>query len=100
VQRGFKRFGIIFGALAALTACGDECSSYSEFSCKEIQNAEYNVYFYYPNQTETYLGQASGLSQCGNVAHSFAAQKNLSGSEWGYICCMIAKGSSCYEKHR
>ena len=83
-----------------LASCGDECSSYSSFSCKQIEAADYNVYFYFPSGTEQYLGEAKGLSQCGQRAHGFAASKNLSRGNWGYVCCMIAKGSSCYEKHR
>lgn len=35
------------------------------------------------------------------MARGYAASKNLKGNgEWGYICCMRAKGSECYEKHR
>src|SRR5262245_4371901 len=84
-----------------IAGCGDECSLYSEFSCAEIQAAEYNVYFYYPStQKEEYLGQASGLAACGDVASGFAADKSMLSADWGYVCCMIAKGSSCYEKHR
>lgn len=81
--------------------CGDECREYSDFSCKQIERASYNVYFYYPSGTEEYLGRADGLSQCGSVAHSFAASKRLQGNrDWGYVCCMRAKGSECHEKHR
>jgi hypothetical protein len=83
-----------------LASCGDECSSYSSFSCKQIEAANYNVYFYFPSETEQYLGEAKGLSQCGQRARGFAASKNLSRENWGYVCCMIAKDSSCYEKHR
>ena len=84
-----------------LSACGDECSSYSDFSCDKIAEADYNVYFYYPNGYEKYLGQTRGLKSCGAMSWGYATQKNLSNnSEWGYVCCMIAKGSSCYEKHR
>lgn len=87
--------------IATLSGCGDECREYSDFSCKEIERAPYNVYFYYPSGGEEYLGQADGLSQCGSLAHGFASSKNLSGNgEWSYICCMRAKGSECYEKHR
>jgi len=87
--------------IASLSGCSDECREYSDFSCREIEKASYNVYFYYPSGTEEYLGQAQGLSQCGSLAHSFASSKNLSGNrEWSYICCMRAKGSECYEKHR
>ena len=85
-----------------LGSCGDECSSYSEFTCKQINTADYNVMFSFPSGTEQYhLGKAKGLSQCGQIAYSFAASKNLSRNDgWGYVCCMIAKDSSCYEKHR
>jgi hypothetical protein len=92
---------VAIAASLLITGCSDECSSYSDFSCKEIQKAPYNVYFYFPNDKEYYLGKADGLDQCGSMAYSYAATKNLSSNrEWSYICCMIAKGSDCYEKHR
>jgi hypothetical protein len=84
-----------------LGSCSDECGSYSSFSCKQIEAADYNVIFFFPSGTEQSLGQVQGLSQCGQRAHGFAAAKNLSRShDWGYVCCMIAKGSACFEKHR
>lgn len=89
---------IIIGVF--LFRSSDECKSYSDFTCKQIQDAKYNVYFYYPNQTEVYLGRAEGLESCNYISRQFASQKKLLGSNWGYICCMVAKGSSCYEKHR
>lgn len=83
-----------------LSSCGDSCNEYSDFSCKEIDNAEYNVYFYL-GQKELYLGQANGLAACGSIAWNKASSLSMDrGDDWGYICCMIAKGSSCYEKHR
>lgn len=92
----------IFALCIGLTGCGgDECSEYSDFTCDQIQNAEYNVYFYYPSGTEEFLGRSQGLSQCGSTAHGFAYSKSLQGNnDWGYICCMRAKDSECYEKHR
>ena len=85
----------------SLVGCSDECRQYSDFTCKQIEKAKYNVYFYYPSGTEVYLGETKGLQACGGVAWDFAEQKNLTeNNEWGYVCCMIAKGSSCYEKHR
>ena len=91
----------IFPILLALSACGDACSSYSDYNCNQISKAEYNVYFYMPNGEEIYLGEAKGLRSCGDSAWNYATQKNLSeNNDVGYICCMIAKGSSCYEKHR
>jgi len=87
--------------LICLSACGDECTKYSDFNCEQIQEATYNAYFYYPNGSEVYLGIAEGLGQCGSMAHYFASSKALSGNRnWSYICCMKAKGSECYEKHR
>ena len=83
-----------------MASCGDECRQYSDYSCTQIENADSNVYFYFPDNTEIYLGQTSGLSSCGGIARSYANEKELSSADWGYICCMIAKGSSCYEKHR
>ncbi len=84
-----------------VSSCGDECSSYSDFTCDEIQKADYNVYFYFPNGSERYLGQTNGLDNCGLMAWDYVGKKNLtSNGEWSYICCMIAKGSSCFEKHR
>lgn len=91
----------ILPTLLALSGCGDECRSYSDFSCSQISKADYNVYFYMPNGNEVYLGKTEGLQSCGAISWDYAAQKNISRSaDWGYICCMIAKGSSCYEKHR
>ena len=87
-------------AAVMLSSCDDECGSYSEFSCSEIEAADYNVYFYYPSGTEKYLGEVRGLSACGSTAGSFASREEIHGGNWGYVCCMIAKGSDCYEKHR
>lgn len=62
---------------------------------------DYNVYFYYPNDKEVYLGQVTGLGSCGAEAYGYASSKNMSrSSRWGYICCSIRKGSNCYEKER
>jgi len=91
----------IFIGVVSISGCGDECSSYSKYSCKEIEKATYNAYFYYPSGKEEYLGVVTGLPNCGVKAHNFAASKNLtSNNEWSYICCMKAEGSECLEKHR
>ena len=87
---------------STLCACGDECREYSEFTCKELQRATYSVVFFFPRQDRPYdLGTASGLASCGDIAHQYAASKNLSNNrDWSYVCCLHANGSSCYEKHR
>ena len=83
-----------------MSACGDNCSEYSDFSCKEIDNADYYVWFYFDKHGDGYnLGYAKGLSQCGAIARNYAANKGLT-NDWSYVCCMKAKGSDCYEKHR
>jgi predicted CoA-binding protein len=92
---------VAFLALAgtlAVVGCGDECRSYSHYSCEQIKRADYNVYFYYPSQQERYLGQVSGLNQCQSMARNHAVNEEV--EDWGYICCMIANGSDCYEKHK
>ena len=92
-----RRLTIILVSLATLTACGDECSTYSKYSCSQIENADYNVYFYFPDGSEKYLGQASGLSQCSATAGNYA---NQTGAPKSWICCMATASSSCEEKHR
>lgn len=96
-----KRILALVLVTSVLSGCGDSCRSYSEFSCSQIDKATYNVYFYYPSEVEKYLGRVTGLAQCGSTARGYASSKSLpSSSDWGYVCCMEAKGSSCYEKHR
>ena len=79
----------------------DSCRSYSDFTCTQLERSRYNAYFYFPDNKEVFLGESVSLSGCGSMAYSYANRKELSrGDGWGYICCLIAKGSSCYEKHR
>lgn len=94
-----KRCATLVAACIAAAGC-DECRKYSDFSCRQIERAEYSVWFYYPSGSEVNLGQADGLQACGATAHNFAASRNLGGADWSYVCCMRAKGSECYEKHR
>lgn len=92
---------VLLVSLYSLVGCGDRCSEYSDFTCDEIESSSYNVYFYYPNDKEHYLGVSNNLSQCGSMAHNHARSREFSRSDgWNYICCMKAKGSECYEKHR
>jgi hypothetical protein len=88
-----------------VVACGDECGSYSHYSCEQIKRADYNVFFYYrshdyPPQQDRHLGQASGLNQCQSMARNYPIDQEIAEADWGYICCMIAHGSDCYEKHK
>lgn len=79
----------------------DSCRSYSDFTCAQLERSRYNAYFYFSDNKEVFLGESVSLSGCGSMAYSYANRKGLGrGDGWGYICCLIAKGSSCYEKHR
>lgn len=93
---------IILFVACLLASCGnDKCREYSDFTCDEIEAAEYYVWFTFPDSENSYnLGQANGLEQCGSIARGFALEKSVQDSNWGYVCCMVAKGSDCYEKHR
>ena len=90
--------------LVILTSCSnpfDECKSYSDFTCKEIKRATYNVYFYSRESEKTvYIGRVEGLNACAELSWRYAGDKDLQRGDWGYVCCMVAKGSQCYEKHR
>lgn len=66
---------------------------------RAIVASSFNVYLYSQGQ-ETYLGIANSLNQCQNVARSTAINKELSESEWDYVCCRITSSSSCASKHR
>lgn len=83
--------------LMFLTACSDECSSYSKYTCSEIEAATYNVFFYFPDGREEFLGQTQGLQQCSALAGSYSA---TTGSPKNWICCMATDRSECEEKHR
>jgi predicted CoA-binding protein len=100
MHRAIQVTVLVLGGTLALVGCGDECSSYSHYSCEEIERADYNVFFYYPSEQELYLGHASGLSECQTMAHNYAINKEIVQADWGYVCCMIAHGSDCYEKHK
>jgi hypothetical protein len=66
----------------------------------QVERADYNVMFYYPSHTGRYLGKATGLNQCQDMARSYAIKEEVADTMWYYDCCMIAYGSDCYEKHK
>ena len=79
----------------------DECRSYSDYTCNQLENSSYNVFFDHPSGNQEYLGVSRSLSGCGNMSHRFANNENISLSDgWGYICCLKTKTSECAEKHR
>lgn len=88
--------------LFLLNSCGsDSCKSYSDFTCSQLENSDYNVYFWFPdNDKEYFLGRSTSLSMCGSMARNYAYEKNVTYEDWDYICCLNTDGSSCKEKHR
>jgi hypothetical protein len=85
--------------LSSLTACEDDCSTYSmnRFNCSQIEHAAYGIHFTLPDNTELHLGETQGLSTCAAKASDYAKQHNVPKQ---YYCCMITEGSNCAEKHR
>jgi len=75
--------------LPLLTACIGESDN---------AKVKVNAYFYYPNDKEVFLGKYTGVSACQSAASSYAYSNNISDTNWGYICCTIENGSSCYRK--
>ena len=83
-------------AISILPGCDD-----GTLPLDEYEKVDVNVYFYFPDDREVYLGETRGASSCGGMAYSYARSKNLSRSDnWSYICCTIEKGSDCYRKIR
>ena len=68
---------------------------------ERYDDIDVNVYFYFEDDREVYLGQTHGASSCGRLAYSYASQQDLSrNDDWTYICCTMENGSSCYRKIR
>ena len=104
-----KLLAIALAMAVTLGGCGDECSSYSNYSCDHIRNkARYNVsvdYVLNGDRKDAFTaGTATGLAQCGAVARNAVAdlKARYEGGidDWGYVCCMITSTSGCAEKHR
>lgn len=82
-----------------LTACGDDCTKYSDYNCKQLAKATYNVWVDLPERGSKYAGQAVGLDGCEDIADEYA-MNDPNHDGWSYICCLQTKDSSCAEKHR
>ena len=68
-----------------------------------LESSTFNVYFYFTDGKEYYLGKSRGLSQCQSMARSYANEKSSDGASrynWSYICCLQTANSSCAEKHK
>ena len=71
---------------------------YAPLPYSQYEKVDVNAYFYFPDDTEIFLGQFKGASACQSAASNYAYRKNMSNANWSYICCTIEKGSSCYRK--
>lgn len=100
---------LLFALLPLLmaTSCSqDSCQEYSRFTCKQLEQKPFNVYYYDTDKRdgqsrEVYVGQAIGLQQCASAAWDLAGAKAYERvGDWSYICCLQTDSSTCAEKHR
>lgn len=96
-----KRYRIKLNTIAALARIAVLCISVVLAGCeRNLETANFNVYFYYPDNREEYLGLVKGLSACQNAAWSRANSLNMERANWSYICCLKTISSECAEKHK
>jgi hypothetical protein len=91
-----KRLATVFFLIGTI-ASFEAMAGWWPFS-KNNSNIPVHAYFYFSNGQEAYLGQHVGASSCQSAAYNYAESKNVSSSNWSYICCTIEKGSDCYRK--
>lgn len=60
-----------------------------------LREHDYEVLFYYENNTEEKLGLVSGIETCRFKASEHARQKNIKESKWTYRCCLIRRSNQC-----
>lgn len=69
-------------------------------SCTQnLESAEFNAYFYYPDNREELIGTVTGLSSCQAAASSKADSLKIK-DNWDYICCLKTSSSGCKSKHK
>lgn len=85
-----------------LFAYGNKCSPDSTYSCEQLADKDFNVFFIFPGDNkETYLGLVNGLDQCRNAALQYAGEQKLSlGSGWSQACCLKTADSECAESFK
>ena len=89
---------IILVGLAIFKGCSDGEGNLN----LGLEDSTFNVYFYFPDNREYYLGQVRGLSQCQARSWDYANQKSNGDTSfnWSYICCLQTSTSSCAETHK
>jgi hypothetical protein len=94
-----RNFALMLGIVSCLLIAA--CDNDDTLPLSQYEKVDVNVYFYFPDNKEVFLGTTRGASSCGSMSHAYAASKGLSRSDrWSYICCVIRKGSQCYNKIR
>jgi len=77
------------------------CGPPDTLPLSKYEDIDVSVYAYDSQDNEYYLGDTTGASSCGDIAHSWAYDKGFrSSNKWGYVCCTHEDGSSCYRKIR
>lgn len=101
------RILVVAALSVVLAGCsGDPCREYSAYTCEQLEQQTYNVYYYDVERRsesgrELFLGEAVGLEGCGTLADAVAdARSEEREGDWSYICCLQTDESSCAEKHR
>ena len=56
----------------------EPCKAGTEYTCNELENAQYNVYFYSPDKEEKYIGLARNLATAKIISVQYANSLNLS----------------------
>ena len=78
----------------------EPCKVGTEYTCNELENAQYNVYFYSPDKEDKYIGLARNLATAKIISVQYANSLNLSrDSGWTTTFCLKTKSSECAEKH-
>lgn len=67
---------------------------------RDLEKAEFNVYFYYPGDREVHLGVFTGISSCQRAVRGKAYAEGLSREKWDYLCCLKTSSSECKSKHK
>ena len=78
----------------------ENCKVGSNYTCNQLENSPYNVFFYSPDKTEKYLGLARNLPSAKIMSVNYANSLNLSrDAGWSTVFCLKTNASECAEKH-
>lgn len=105
-SKSIARMGLMTVVIAGLclmqVGCIGNCTDPpSEFSCKDLEEKDHNVYLTFADKNNgKLLGVTKGVAACRSMAYKYANSINLSKeSGWSYICCTKTADSDCAEKH-